>query len=209
MQMIKGNLAILDHAKNNKQILLFESVSIGYVRFSGFCSYISHHIDQRPDKNASSRNAIIFHLDIDSTSVNNEVNFSRVSYLTKPKKTQSLKQLRDIDVAQTPKSVTSKEKLQHIQYRSTAIKLYAKKRSGGKCEACGCDAPFVTKSGPYLEVHHLTKLADGGTDIPENVIAVCPTCHRRAHYSVNKDDFNQELIYKVQQVENNQSDFID
>jgi 5-methylcytosine-specific restriction protein A len=54
----------------------------------------------------------------------------------------------------------------------------------GKCGRCGEDAPFQRKSdrSPYLEVHHKKRLADGGDDIVENAIALCPNCHREEHY---------------------------
>nr|WKF58247.1 hypothetical protein HUO10_002745 [Paraburkholderia busanensis] len=56
-------------------------------------------------------------------------------------------------------------------------------RAGGKCEICQRDAPFVRRDGrPYLEVHHVVQLAEGGDDTTENAIATCPNCHRRAHY---------------------------
>lgn len=57
-------------------------------------------------------------------------------------------------------------------------------RAAGICEECGKPAPFKrAHSGePYLEVHHLVRLADGGDDTVENALALCPNCHRRAHY---------------------------
>jgi 5-methylcytosine-specific restriction endonuclease McrA len=56
--------------------------------------------------------------------------------------------------------------------------------ANGKCEACGKNAPFNRKSDgtPYLEVHHRITLADSGLDTVENTIALCPNCHRQAHY---------------------------
>lgn len=57
-------------------------------------------------------------------------------------------------------------------------------RANGICELCGQPAPFRRSSDgtPYLEVHHKKRLADGGDDTVENVIAVCPNCHREQHY---------------------------
>lgn len=54
----------------------------------------------------------------------------------------------------------------------------------GKCQRCGATAPFLRKSDgtPYLEVHHKVQLAFGGEDSVKNAIAVCPNCHRKAHY---------------------------
>lgn len=57
-------------------------------------------------------------------------------------------------------------------------------RAEGKCEKCNQDAPFIRKSDktPYLEVHHILSLANGGDDTVDNCIAVCPNCHRQLHH---------------------------
>lgn len=57
-------------------------------------------------------------------------------------------------------------------------------RANGKCEKCQEFAPFnrVSDGTPYLEVHHIEQLAKGGDDKVENAIALCPNCHRKAHY---------------------------
>ena len=195
--------------KNNKEILLFESTSRGFVRFLGYCNYVFHHIEERPDRNGELRDAIVFHLDIvntkniDTTQTlpSKVVEAPKAVYITKPSKGKSLQQLREIALSSTPTHASTKEKIQSIQNRSTAIKLYAKKRANGICEGCNETAPFETKSGPYLEIHHLTRLADGGADLPQNIIALCPTCHRKAHYSLDCLEFNNQLINKVAAIE--------
>ena len=57
-------------------------------------------------------------------------------------------------------------------------------RASGVCERCGVAAPFIRRrdGSPYLEVHHVVRLADGGPDIVQNAIALCPNCHRESHY---------------------------
>ncbi|RYH27465.1 MAG: HNH endonuclease [Alcaligenaceae bacterium] len=57
-------------------------------------------------------------------------------------------------------------------------------RAGGVCEGCKRPAPFarVRTGEPYLEVHHRLRLADGNEDSVSNAIALCPNCHRCAHY---------------------------
>lgn len=57
-------------------------------------------------------------------------------------------------------------------------------RAHGVCERCKQPAPFkrATDGTPYLEVHHRIRLADGGDDTVENAVALCPNCHRKAHY---------------------------
>ena len=57
-------------------------------------------------------------------------------------------------------------------------------RANGTCELCRRAAPFRRSSdgSPYLEVHHKVQLANNGEDTVENAIAVCPNCHRQAHF---------------------------
>lgn len=57
-------------------------------------------------------------------------------------------------------------------------------RATGICEGCGKPAPFKRASdgSPYLEVHHRVPLSKGGKDIIDNALALCPNCHRKAHF---------------------------
>jgi 5-methylcytosine-specific restriction endonuclease McrA len=59
-------------------------------------------------------------------------------------------------------------------------------RANGFCEVCKMKAPFLraTDETPYLEIHHEIPLAKGGEDVIENAVAVCPNCHRKAHFGV-------------------------
>lgn len=60
-------------------------------------------------------------------------------------------------------------------------------RAKGHCEECKHSAPFLrAKDGtPYLEVHHIVQLSEGGEDSVSNAIALCPNCHRKAHFGVS------------------------
>ena len=56
-------------------------------------------------------------------------------------------------------------------------------RARGRCEYCGVEG-FETSGGKlYLETHHVISLSEEGPDRPTNVIALCATDHRRAHFS--------------------------
>ena len=44
------------------------------------------------------------------------------------------------------------------------------------------------RNNAYLEVHHIVWLAKGGADALENVVALCPNCHRKMHINPNDDD---------------------
>ncbi len=70
--------------------------------------------------------------------------------------------------------------------RGAIIAQYALCRSRGNCEGCKRPAPFMRRNGePYLEVHHIRALADGGGDHPLNVAAVCPNCHSHVTHGKN------------------------
>lgn len=59
-------------------------------------------------------------------------------------------------------------------------------RANGVCEHCKREAPFVRKkdNSPYLEVHHIDILSEGGEDTVNNAIALCPNCHRAMHFGI-------------------------
>ena len=66
--------------------------------------------------------------------------------------------------------------------RNLYIAQYAKRRADGACQLCGEQAPFCDLHGrPYLEVHHIEWLANGGSDSINNTVALCPNCHRKMH----------------------------
>ncbi len=66
--------------------------------------------------------------------------------------------------------------------RSAFVAAYAKRRAGQYCELCGETAPFLDRDGnPYLEIHHVVWLSEGGADSIDNTVALCPNCHRKMH----------------------------
>lgn len=92
-----------------------------------------------------------------------------------------------------------KKRLQKAIKKPTVIQIVSKgfrrnpdviaevlERANGVCESCKLSAPFIRKKDntPYLEVHHKLTLAEGGEDIVKNTEALCPNCHREAHFGV-------------------------
>lgn len=64
-------------------------------------------------------------------------------------------------------------------HTNPVIGEYVRMRADGKCELCGCDAPFKHNGRPYLELDHIVPVAQGGKDTVDNIAAVCPNCNRR------------------------------
>lgn len=72
---------------------------------------------------------------------------------------------------------------ERVEYeRDPLVKAYVLQLAAGHCELCEEAAPFITDADePFLELHHVRRLADGGPDTPTNAVAVCPNCHRHLH----------------------------
>lgn len=86
--------------------------------------------------------------------------------------------------------------------RDPAVKAWVLENASGTCERCGAKAPFLTHDGlPFLEVHHVWLLAEGGPDCIENAVAVCPNCHRALHYSIDRGAIKEGLYSKFERLE--------
>jgi 5-methylcytosine-specific restriction endonuclease McrA len=76
------------------------------------------------------------------------------------------------------------------------VRKFVSKRANGRCELCHQNAPFLLASGePYLEFHHLNLLEEDIDDNQNNLILLCPNCHKRIH--ILQDISDIELINKI------------
>jgi len=78
----------------------------------------------------------------------------------------------------------SYETTTRVFYRNPDVIVEVLLRANGICEKCKKTAPFYRAADgtPFLEVHHMKRLADGGEDTVANAVAVCPNCHRELHF---------------------------
>jgi 5-methylcytosine-specific restriction protein A len=83
--------------------------------------------------------------------------------------------------------------------RNSDVVAEVLERASGYCEACDKEAPFIraTDGTPYLEVHHIIPLAENGEDTVENAIALCPNCHREAHFGMEKMNLRKKMMEKL------------
>lgn len=196
MQWVRGNRAIRDHGQDGKILLVFETVKDGRRRFVGPMSYAGHYTKTLPDKNSNPRQGIIFKLAETDTPALNEA--------PSPETKEGLGFLASRNAAiEASKDVAEKVKTaQERRKRSQRISKYVQERALGFCEVCGYAAPFERSNGkPYLESHHITQLADDGPDAPKDVVAACPTCHRRIHHGNGGDGLNAAAHERIKRVE--------
>ena len=83
--------------------------------------------------------------------------------------------------------------------RDPNVAAWVLSTANGICEACDNEAPFVKlDSTPFLEIHHLKRLADDGSDTISNAVAVCPNCHRELHYGKEKFNILSKIYSKLE-----------
>lgn len=105
----------------------------------------------------------------------------------------SLKQLKKLaenneDIAELKNSKVT------VFPRSFYVKQFAKRAAAGICQLCENYSLFKDKMNePFLEVHHVNYLSKGGFDNIENVVALCPNCHRKVHLLETREDYNTLL----------------
>lgn len=89
----------------------------------------------------------------------------------------------------------------NVYSRDPEVKAWLLKNSEGLCEACEDPAPFYNKTNiPFLEIHHIVRLADQGEDVIENAVAVCPNCHKALHFSKDKEELKKALVLKIKRL---------
>lgn len=81
--------------------------------------------------------------------------------------------------------------------RDPKVRELVRQRSGGVCEKPGCSE--MRSFSSFLDVHHI--LGVWASDRPWTCVALCPNCHREAHFSPHRDAINNELLAYAQQFE--------
>ena len=76
------------------------------------------------------------------------------------------------------------------------VREFVLRRAGERCELCGMKSPFEVKGRPYLEIYHIKKFRDGGRDVIENEVALCPNCIKKMQI-LNLPADKKKLIEKA------------
>lgn len=76
--------------------------------------------------------------------------------------------------------------------RSAAVALRVLEKAHYSCEVDNQHPTFISISAqPYMECHHLIPISsqpkfEASLDVEENVISLCPLCHRQIHYGTGE-----------------------
>ena len=66
--------------------------------------------------------------------------------------------------------------------------------NNSKCEVCGYEF------APVLQIHHIVPISQGGDNRSENIVCLCPNCHKTLHYIYrlirNGDEYANKKIMR-------------
>jgi 5-methylcytosine-specific restriction protein A len=197
MEFVRGNAAILNHAREGKDLLLFSKQREG-LRFEGVYVCEGFHRESAPDTQGNVRSAIVFEL----RPLEAVIEVEAGDDLAGDGRQVDIVELRKRALAAASLEPERRERSADVFERSRAVRNYVLARANGCCEYCGASAPFRTPSGqPFIEVHHIRRLTDGGPDDPCFMIGLCPNCHRGAHFGMDAEAWNKSMLEYVTSVE--------
>lgn len=109
--------------------------------------------------------------------------------------------------SETPKRIISSSSryIRSAYERQKALEL-----SNHKCQISGCKHElFFNKNGePYLEIHHIIPMNaqdrfEVSIDVAENMVSLCPSCHREIHNGRDAEKMIGEIYYQRKRLLNN------
>ena len=195
------NRTLAESPQSDITVHLFEVFVPGQYVYVGEVDLESNpYFETQVGEDSESRQVIMFplHLKVGATkpTPNQQALQGIESLRSKTLSNRSLKDLKNR--AAKAKATPEKRIAQTVQMvRDAAVVAYVKKAAAGRCDLCGNDAPFKNKGGePYLECHHVTRLADGGEDAIANAVALCANCHRKMHI-LNRSADKKTLLARI------------
>ncbi|MDD5126729.1 MAG: HNH endonuclease [Dehalococcoidales bacterium] len=94
--------------------------------------------------------------------------------------------------------VRAKRLASHLD-RGDSVTRALKQLLGSKCQICGWNGFRKRDDTEFIEAHHLVQISERHVDslCTENIILVCPNCHREIHYGEDieiRDDGNLNFV---------------
>lgn len=194
----KYNKAILDSNHTNTPIYVFQKEDTR-LTLKGIFRYESDHQDDE----AGSRWFILQKINTlatDKIMTEDEYNQEIQKQVNKSKQDSAKDRETRINVAEKKPGKLTVTSTQFK--RNPDVIAEVLERANGICEKCRKPAPFVRASdfSPFLEVHHMEPLAEGGEDTVANAVALCPNCHREYHHAAKVTTVTAGILVEGEKV---------
>lgn len=193
------NKTIAESNSNDIEMYLFEVFVTNKYLYQGKVKLGGKpYIEDQPDIENNIRKVYIFPLKLLTDLV--PVEYKEYSLLIE-KINKPLKKLNIEELEKKAKFISKNpgtRKISSVIYeRNPYLVEIIKRKSKGICSLCKENAPFKDKKGePFLEVHHIVWLSENGEDRLDNMVALCPNCHRKMHI-LNIEEDKKKLFNSI------------
>lgn len=195
----RQNKTILESNITGIEMYLFEVFVTNKYLYQGKVKLIDKpYIENQLDDKNNIRKVYIFPLKLLNDLV--PVEYKEYSPLIE-KIEKPIKKLNILELEKRSKFVSEKpgtrKIVSTIYERNPYLVELVKRKSKGICDLCKEKAPFKDKKGEhFLEVHHIVWLSQNGEDKLENMVALCPNCHRKMHI-LNLEEDKKILLNSI------------
>lgn len=182
----RQNRTLCQAAENDMGVFVFEILERYRYTYRG---RVELHHDPYPsrqkDRQGNDRQVWMFPLTVDDDNTQittTELKHIKAALINKAQGI-SLKELRDI--AAEPRYIAPGYRI--VDGERTYIgdpysARFILEQARGVCQSCGSNQYSLTRvNNRGLEVHHRESLECGGSDVLDNMTALCPECHRKMH----------------------------
>jgi 5-methylcytosine-specific restriction protein A len=181
---VAQNKTLTNSNTNGVSVHLFEVFRDREYTYTGEVLLVdTPYAEQQPDQDGTPRRVYVFPLQLKSSSHNVLAEDKQHVYQVKKKKAKRLN-LEELAkrATQSTRRISTSLQTTTTYDRNVWVVEYTKRLANGICQLCQQPAPFLNKKGePYLETHHIVWLSRDGSDTPENMVALCPNCHKKMH----------------------------
>jgi 5-methylcytosine-specific restriction protein A len=215
-KLVLGNKLLEDSRLQKKPVRYWHRPSGGSWVFESWVVVADRTqvIEDDTDSNSATR-ILWFLVPIPSTDVNEwprEIVESEIFQLPeisseKPKKIRDLlKEYASIsaqlEIESTGRVISTSPRTQYKRRKEARDLVIA--RANNKCEYDKCTGmpPDVNRQGlAILQVDHIHALGEGGSDIPSNMIALCPNCHSAKTFGLHSEQMTRRFKIIVERIE--------
>lgn len=203
-ELKNNNLKLAESKMNGIGIHLFEVYKPKIYTYLGQVELCAEPYQEKQyDENNDLRKVWMFPIKLITDKIVTEyTDIQRVEELHKKRaKKIALYDLKKITENKENKPTSVRETLTKTYVRNQYVAEYARRCADGKCELCGYNAPFNDlNDSPYLEAHHIIWLSKNGKDSNDNIVALCPNCHRKMHVlDLSEDVLRLKEVVKLRE----------
>lgn len=180
------NKALCESNESGTRLFLFEVFSNGAYTYAGEAILSDNpYLSRQTDSDKKARDVTVFPLVLKGNAhpplQKKELPATHEEIVRKKAQKLPLDEL-EFQARYAVKGGGRREVVSEVFDGDEIVSEYAKRRADGNCQLCNLPAPFRDRNGePFLEIHHIIPLEEGGEDAVGNVAALCPNCHRKMH----------------------------